>query len=920
MNDTLAQRPRPSRAAFPYLVLLLSLLITFMGVLIVRRAADEQDRGYFESEVQRTRIGLQTRLETHLALLRAGAGFFAAKGTVQRDEFHRFAEQLHIRTNYRGMQGLGYSTRVVPEKVDSLVAKMRSEGRPSFRIWPQGRRDEYQAIIYLEPVDRRNRAAFGFDMYSDPVLRAAMQKARDSGTGTASGKVDLIQQIDGERQPGLIFYFPVYDGGTTPISVEERREKLMGFVFIPLRAEDLLQGIAGGNSSRTVDVKVYDSSTPREERLLYDTATTRPTLSSKTSSSYEAQSQMVVSGRIWTLVFQNRPQVFGSEPGRMLVPWAIVVGVLVSLLLFFNSRSQIRARSDEERAAEELRRSEQQLRDQTETLEAVNRISRILSAELELQRLVQAVTDAATSLARAEFGIFLYNVNRGEDLYDSFAVSGISREAFRSAPPDTAVFGPTFREGIVRVDDITKDRRYETAAPFHGIRYEQDKVRSYMAIPVVSRSGEIVGGLFFGHSQEGVFSEREERIVESLAAQAAVAVDNARLYEAAQRDRRTAEEANRAKDDFLATLSHELRTPMTAILGWSTLIETTELDKETLDTAIEAIRRSSQAQAQLIDDLLDVSRIAAGKVRLDLKRVDLGPVVEAAIGAARPTAESKRIRLESVIPASPTMIHGDAGRLQQIIWNLLSNALKFENEDGRVIVRLSRSEEDAFIEVQDFGLGIDPEFVPHMFKKFRQADASSTRAKGGLGLGLSIVKHLTDLHQGTIEVRSEGNGKGSTFLISIPLLADDEESLKALPAASSDAPRSLAGRNIVVVDDERDVRQFVAVVLEQAGASVRQAGSAHEAMELMYERTPDVLVSDIAMPGEDGLSMIQRIRSSARLRELPALALTAYARPEEQERIVRAGFQKYLQKPVEPSVIIAAVIALLGEQGSEQET
>lgn len=906
MGPPVEKDRRYDRPLLPFLVLLLSLIVTVVAAFWVSRNANDQDRLRFESTIQRIGPAITTQVDVYVTLLRGASGFFAGNDDVERDEFRRFAEGLRLRSNYPGVQGIGYSARVVPQKRALFEERLRREGRPSFRIWPEGSRPEYHAIIYLEPVDRRNRVALGFDMYTEPMRRAAMERARDAGTEAISGKVTLVQEIDKEKQAGFAMYHPVYGGGAVPATLTERRDKLMGFVYCPFRADDLFQRVASTSNHRGVDFRVYDSGIPRGDRLLYDSASFRPPLETNQPPRFTARRQLKIRDRVWTLTFSTRPEFF-TEPGAGLVPSTLGVGFLVSILLFLITRSQVRARADEEWVTEHLRNSEQELKGQTQTLEAVNRIGRILSAELDLNKLVQAVTDAATSLARAQFGIFLYDVD-GEDAYSSFAVSGISREAFTSAPPNTAVFGPTFREGIVRVDDVTKDPHYETAAPFHGIRYEHDKVRSYMAIPVVSRSGEILGGLFFGHSRAAVFSDREERIVESLAAQAAVAVDNARLYEAAQRDRRMAEQANRAKDDFLATLSHELRTPMTAILGWSSLLESGSLDEQTVGTAVDAIRRSSLAQAQLIDDLLDVSRIASGKVRLDRKPVDLGLVIESAADSVRPAANARGIVLEIEVPLDPVVVHGDASRLQQIVWNLLSNAVKFEREGGRVVVRVWCDEGNAVIEVRDFGLGIDSEFLPHMFKKFRQAESGATRSKGGLGLGLSIAKQLTEMHGGSIEARSEGKGQGSTFLVSIPLAESGARIATADPVSADSG--ALAGCDVVVVEDERDVRQFVAIVLEQSGASVRQAASAQEAMDLLQDRLPDVLVSDIAMPGEDGISLIRRIRSSDKLRTVPALAITAYARPEEQDRILDAGFQRYLQKPVQPGAIVAAVVAL----------
>jgi signal transduction histidine kinase len=396
--------------------------------------------------------------------------------------------------------------------------------------------------------------------------------------------------------------------------------------------------------------------------------------------------------------------------------------------------------------------------------------------------------------------------------------------------------------------------------------------------------------------------------------------ERARLLVLEQAARRHAEEANRMKDEFLATLSHELRTPLNAILGWVQVLRTGKLDAAAGARALETIERNSRAQAQLIADLLDVSRIITGKLRLELKPVELARIIDAALDSARPAADAKAIELAVSLAALESPVLGDNDRLQQVIWNLLSNAIKFTPRDGRVEVRLRESGRNAIIEVRDSGIGIRPDFLPYVFDRFRQAESTLTRSHGGLGLGLSIVRHLLELHGGTVEVESEGEGMGTTFRVSLPLrgTATAEKALESPPSPQAEGvwnrPDLLAGIHVLVLEDEADSRDLLALALEQCGAEVSAFGSVPEALAAFDTIVPDVVVSDIGVPFEDGYSFIRKVRSRtpAEGGAVPAAALTAYARAEDRQQALEAGFQTHLAKPVDPSELIAAVARLAG--------
>ncbi|MGH9904840.1 MAG: hybrid sensor histidine kinase/response regulator [Pyrinomonadaceae bacterium] len=384
----------------------------------------------------------------------------------------------------------------------------------------------------------------------------------------------------------------------------------------------------------------------------------------------------------------------------------------------------------------------------------------------------------------------------------------------------------------------------------------------------------------------------------------------------AERARNEAEAANRIKDEFLATLSHELRTPLTSLLGWSSILRQLEKDPSLLQQGLEAIERNARTQAQLIDDLLDVSRIVLGKLHLNVQPIDFSSVIQAAINVIRPAADAKAIHIEYRHQPGIATISADAARLQQIVWNLLSNAVKFTPQHGHIEVTLERDNSHATLEVRDTGEGISPEFLPRVFDRFRQADSSTTRTYGGLGLGLAIVRHLVELHGGSVSAESEGKGKGASFSASFPVMAERAEPLRS--GLSSDNLRHelqpLDGLRVLLVDDEEDARQIISTVIARTGAEVKACESASEALDLLVQWRPDVLMSDIAMPDEDGYSLIGKVRSLSREQggETPAAAFTAYARDEDRKRALDAGYQMHISKPVSSVQLVSMIARLAG--------
>ena len=400
--------------------------------------------------------------------------------------------------------------------------------------------------------------------------------------------------------------------------------------------------------------------------------------------------------------------------------------------------------------------------------------------------------------------------------------------------------------------------------------------------------------------------------------------ERGRLFDAAEAARAEAEAANRMKDEFLATLSHELRTPLNAILGWAKILSSGKADANDLAEGLAAIDRNSQAQAQLIDDLLDISRITGGNLRLDVQRLNLSEVIEAALAAVMPAANAKGIRIHKVLDSLAGPVTGDFARLRQVVWNLLANAVKFTPKGGTVQVLLERVNSHVEISVIDTGIGIKPEFLPHVFDRFRQADVGTTRRHDGLGLGLAIVKHLAEMHGGSIRAKSPGEGQGATFVVTLPITvihpdhpgAAEVRSTEPATAEETVQEGALAGVSVLVVDDELDARQLLRRVLVDSHADVALAASAAEALELVERLRPDVIVSDIGMPETDGYDLIRRVRAVYTARQVPAVALTAFARTEDRKRALLAGFQTHVVKPVDPAELTAAVASLACRTGT----
>jgi PAS domain S-box-containing protein len=499
--------------------------------------------------------------------------------------------------------------------------------------------------------------------------------------------------------------------------------------------------------------------------------------------------------------------------------------------------------------------------------------------------------------------VLLQSWNRGaEKMFGYTPAEAIGQHITLIIPPE--------RHGE-EVDVLAHIGRGEKVDHFETVRQAKDGRRVNISLtvsPVRNAQGRIIGA---------------SKVARDVTARKLAEEEEERLTAQALAARRTAEEANRLKDDFLATVSHELRNPLNSIVGWAGLLSSGKLDPKKTSRAIEAITRAAQAQDQIINDLLDVSRIISGRLRLDIRPLRLVEVLETAIETIRPAAEAKEIRLQVLLDPIASPMAGDPDRLRQVFWNLLSNAVKFSPKDGRIQIHSQRIDSHVEIIISDTGIGIEPEFLPFVFDRFRQGDSGPNRQSPGLGLGLAIVRSLVELHGGTVGVESKGKGLGASFSVRLPIMISPSASdkVRAHPAIediqATEIGPSLQHLRVLVVDDEEGAREITSAILTQAQAEVRTAASASEALEVLDEWQPDVLVADLGMPDVDGYQLIRQVRARGPQRggDVPAAALTAYARTQDRMRVLSAGFQIHIPKPIQPAELITVVASLAKRMG-----
>ena len=656
-----------------------------------------------------------------------------------------------------------------------------------------------------------------------------------------------------------------------------------------------VESITGYSQTELIGMNMADFLTPASTdsaRLM-----TERKLAGEERTNYEVDVR-AKDGRIFTLEISSRLALHQGKP----------VGV----------QGVARDITTRRQAEEALRQADQRaLSEYERLLERIAGLAQTLGTARDLLAIFRGLREF-TLLSVPCDGLFVSLYDPIRDVRTACYGWGDGQEIDTSELPPMPVnsTGPNSR--AVRTNQVIITNDYMTATlghpavivgPDNGLRPQ-----SSLSAPM-SVMGRIIGTIEVQTYEREAYHDEHITAMRMAANLTAVAIENVGLLERESSARATAEESNRLKDEFLATVSHELRTPLTAILGWSRMLEGNALDSDVATRAIETIKRNAKAQAQIIDDILDVSSIITGNLYLELHPIELESVLEAAVNVVRPTAEAKNIRIDLNLDQEPVTVSGDTNRLQQVFWNLLSNAVKFTPSGGNVTVNLRQVDSHVEIEVTDTGQGIRPDFLPFVFDRFRQADSTSTRQHGGLGLGLAIARHLIEIHGGAIEARSNGEGKGATFTVRLPSVGSMVGS--ALPLGIDVEPTEsqvqlssaeiLSGLHVLVVDDDEDTLELLSAALRSRSAQVTSVSSAAQAIDAIKTFRPDVLVSDIAMPGEDGYELIQKIIALGVEPRIPAIAITAYAKEEDKESALSAGYQRYLSKPVELGEFISAV-------------
>jgi PAS domain S-box-containing protein len=986
----------------PFLVLLITLAATGAVVWQLLRMADAEDAVRFETDVTTTQHALDDQIEAYLTLLRNAAALFSDREPTLA-EFRSFVARLNLKTQYPGAQNLAtqFSEMRYPGilgigwlRADAAPRGEDSDAGNSFpRITLGNGFPKRFRFTYLEPEEWRNQVAGNFDMFTDPVSRAAMVRARDSGKPAISGKVTVIREFWSKKHVGFHIFLPVYRGSGVPQSRAARREALRGFIHASVQTDEMFSVVHSGDPGHEVDLEAYDGTQISTNALLYRSAVSRSTWDAGYRPRFSASTVANAAGRSWTLVFSTRPE-FELASDRSIAPNVLLVGVLTSFLLAGINLVQRRASAALNASEVRYRRLFEASPDGVFLFDADSGL--VTNVNPYMMELLGRSRDELVGKFIWQIGLFADEAG-GRDAFRELQQKSYHRyEHLPIITPagqrhDVEFTCNAYMSGRKRVMQCNVRNIADRWRAEDALRESEERYRSLVEISpqgvwIASRDGAPLfinrywveySGMTLEQSAGGgwmnqIHPEDRDRVQdnwESARIAGSAYESELRMRRASdgeyrwhlargvpvhdvegrvdkwlgvfididerkrteqertqllQREhalRKQAEAANRAKDDFLATLSHELRTPLNAILGWTQTLRQGDTDRPTVLRALAQIEISANAQARLINDLLNVADIGSGRLRLDVQPVSLVPLIDTVVESLRPAIAARDIRLETRIDPQAGNLVGDPARLQQIVWNLLSNAVKFTPHGGHIDLALVHAGAHVEISVSDDGEGISSEFLPFVFDRFRQADASIKRRHGGLGLGLAIVRHLAELHGGTVVAESAGEGRGSRFAVQIPVRTLQEGLAAQPPAAPPREPvagiqprargrRRLVGLRILSVDDDANTREMMQEALERAGAEVSSASSAPEAMQRLQSFHPDILVSDIGLPEEDGYELMRKVRALSPHNggSIPAVALTGYARAQDQKAAIDAGYHAFVAKPVNLEELITAIL------------
>lgn len=806
-QNWLLQFIQPYRQWIPYVVLVGTLGLTAWVTGYIEDTAQDKDKIRFQNAIQRTENSIENQLKTYVAMLQGGSGLFSASDAVDREEFRTYVNRLLLKDHYPGVQGIGFSRRYPASERQEIAAALSVEGIRNFTLYPTYDRSVYYPIVYLEPLDQRNRKALGYDMFTEPARRAAMAQARDEGRPVASGKVTLVQEIDEEKQAGFLIYVPVYEGGNIPGTVTERRTRLKGFVYSPFRVDDLMDGIFGAEPYPFVNFQIYDGTTMAPESLLYSSRSEQ-----REARDYQPRFTTTlpvsVAGRRWTIVYTTKPS-FDDTSSIGLVPFVAIGGTLVSLLLFSITRSQVKARTEAEQAAFRLRQSESDLQRSHEELEhrveertaELARANSILQAEITARRQIQeALERAEQSLKQSlSFADLLQRIT--ERVRDSLDETQILQTAVEALAVGLDVAGCNtglydLERGVSRIAAEATTRQsprlrrtvqmeafsegYEALLAGQNLQFcliqvpsPRDNV-SVLVCPVFDDQG-VLGDLWLFRPSAQVFTAFEVRLVEQVATQCAIALRQARLYEAAQAQVKALEKVNWLKDDFLSTVSHELRTPVSNMKMAIRMLELTfnqmnapsNGDRKKFQQYLQILQSECQREIDLINDLLDLQRLVSGKQTADVQTVNIPTWLSQLVEPFQERAGVRQQTLRIDLPSKdlPPLV-ADISSLERILGELLNNACKYTPPNEVIVIRVQSQSGRIQFSVCNSGVEIPEDELPRIFDKFYRIPNADPWKQGGTGLGLALAQRLAENMGGQIHV---GSAQGTTtFTVVIP--------------------------------------------------------------------------------------------------------------------------------------------------------
>ncbi|MBF0614999.1 MAG: PAS domain S-box protein [Magnetococcales bacterium] len=881
-----------------WIILAISILITVLAWHTSNLFLEKRAQDRFEFKVEEAHWSILKRMREYEQVLRGGVGLLNTAGEVTREDWHHYVTTLQIDTYWPGIQGIGFTRMIPPEEREGLERQIQAEGFPGFAIRPEGKRDQYSAILFLEPFSGRNLRAFGYDMWSESIRRAAMQQARDSGQAALSGRVTLVQETDRDVQPGFLMYLPVYKKDLPIQTVEQRRSALHGFVYSPFRMRDLMEGILG-HGDRNLDFELYDGGQPDPTRLLHSThAMDHP---HRTPARYQHDSRMELpGGRIWLARFASRP-IFEQELKSHQSLIIALLGMTVDLLLFAIVWS---------------------LAGQKERIQhQAHRIAMALNqAELRYRTIVENIKDV---IFQTDFeGRWSFLNPAWEEVSGYTVEESLGRSFLNLLHPDE------WPRSVERLEKMHKGQLHFSHDEYRGIH--QSGRPLWLELHFSMHQDEQGHPIGLSGILRDITMRKE---IETMMVRA----------------REAAESANRAKSEFLANMSHELRSPLNSLLILSKLLsEDRSLNEEQIES-VRVIHQSGHDLLTLINDILDLSKVEAGRMEVITEPIDLTGFSRELLAPFHAIANHKGLSLHLELEEGlPDFFNTDGAKLKQILGNFLSNALKF-TEQGRVTLQIQRangnhptlttnSDTVLVFRVLDTGVGIPEDKREWIFETFSQVDGATSRKYGGTGLGLAIARKLTALLHGAIQLHSRPDA-GSAFALFLPALPlssspfsrswSEEESPSIISATRLALPRSHLPQNaadptptsplsttpflingqpatLLVVDDDMRMAFSIASGLQNRVEHVLLAASGAKALKQL-EQHPEIgaILLDMRMPEMDGFATIQAIRADSRYHHLAILALTAMARPEDAVRCLEAGADGYLAKPAPMDAIWA---------------